>query len=100
LWLAQDELFNIWQTVELDTSKWQALSNKARKAAEHYCDLFIIICSASDGTATMRYAMQHWLEDIAEHGSLGAINAQGLEASNQAAKMTGKRIAIVKRQGY
>ena len=35
LWLAQDELFAIWQTVELDKSKWQALSRKARKAAEY-----------------------------------------------------------------
>jgi hypothetical protein len=90
LWLAQDELFNIWQTVEPDKSKWQALSEKARKAAEHYCNIFINICSASDGTVTMHYAMHHWPEDIAEHGSLAAINAQGLEASNQAAKNDGK----------
>jgi hypothetical protein len=41
LWLAQDDLFNSWLTVELDKSKWQGLSNKARKVAEHYCDLVI-----------------------------------------------------------
>ncbi len=38
----------------------------------------------------MHYAMHHRPEDIAEHGSLAAINAQGLEASNQAAKSDGK----------
>jgi hypothetical protein len=37
----------------------------------------------------MHNAMYHWPEDIAEHGSPVAINAQGLEASNQAAKNDG-----------
>jgi hypothetical protein len=96
LWLAQDKLFSILQAVEPDRSKWKALSEKARKTTEQYCDLFINICSTSDGTSTMQYAMHHWPENIAEHGSLAVINAQDLEASNQATKKDGKRIEIDK----
>ncbi len=61
--------------------------------------MFINMCSASDGTVTMHYAMHHWPEDIAEHGSLVAINAQGLEASNQAAKNDRKHILIDRFRG-
>ncbi len=33
LWLAQDKLFGIWQTMEPDASKWRALADKARESA-------------------------------------------------------------------
>jgi hypothetical protein len=38
----------------------------------------------------MRYAIHHWPEDIVEHGYLGPLIAQGLEASNQASENDSK----------
>jgi hypothetical protein len=55
-----------------------------------YCDLLVNLCSASNDTVTMHYSIHHWPDNIDEHGSLGPLNAQGLEASNQASKNDGK----------
>jgi len=70
-----------------DASKWHTLADKACwEAALEYCDLFPNLCSTSDGTITMHHAIHRWPNDIVEHGSLGLLNAQGLEARNQASK--------------
>lgn len=91
LWVALTDLFDIWQRVVDDPSKWQEVAEEARVAAEIYVTMFINMCSASDGTVTMHYAMHHWPEHIQEHGSMAAINAQGLEAGNQESKNDGKK---------
>ena len=59
LWLAQDKLFVIWRTIEPDASKWLAFTDKAREAPLEYCDLFVDLCSKSEGIITMYYAIHH-----------------------------------------
>ena len=91
LWEAQDRLFECWRApAPADASLWQNAGDCAQQAAEHYVKLFTQLCSASDGTVTMHYAMHHWPDDIRRWGSMSGINAQGMEAANAESKGFGK----------
>ena len=92
LWQLQDVLFETWsRPTPVDQASRDALAREAEKAAVAYVKQFVKVCSSSDGTLTMHYAMFHWPQHIRDHGSLSLLNAQGLEACNQAGKQDSKR---------
>ena len=105
LWQLQDVLFATWARPDpvLQAGR-DALAKEAEKAAVAYVKQFIKVCSSSDGTLTMHYAMHHWPDHIRSHGGLSLLNAQGLEACNQAGKRDASRhcngqMARVKKDG-
>ena len=92
LWELQDILFETWsRPTPVNQTSRDALAREAEKAAVAYVKQFVTVCSSSDGTITMHYAMHHWPQHIRDHGSLSLLNAQGLEACNQAAKRDTRR---------
>ena len=87
LWAAQDALFETWRRPAAKTQAGrEAHAEEARKHAVTVSRLFTRLCAGSDGTVTHHYAMFHWPEHIKHHGTLSVLNAQGLEACNQAGK--------------
>ena len=87
LWEAQDKLFEAWRRAAPESQEGrEAHVEEARKHAVDVTNLFTRLSAGSDGTITHHYAMFHWPEHIRHHGSLSVLNAQGLEACNQAAK--------------
>ena len=87
LWDAQDKLFETWRRPAADSQEGRDKhADEARQHAEAVTGLFTRLSAGSDGTISHHYAMFHWPEHIRHHGSLGILNAQGLEASNLSSK--------------
>ena len=91
MWKSQEKLFSTFRRVEYDRTKWEALAQECREAAEEYRDIFVAMCNAKDGTISLHYALHHWPEHIEHYGPLCHTNAENLEASNQEAKGIGKK---------